>query len=69
MRAAAGCHRVGRVEFETVDGMTTAETAPVIDSAEAVCNCGVSNHHLAMHGIVRVETRKVTPPRSCFHEA
>lgn len=42
-----------------MDGMTTAETAPVIDTAPSVCSCGVSNHHLAMHGMVRVETRKV----------
>mmetsp|Transcript_27624 Transcript_27624/g.52265 ORF Transcript_27624/g.52265 Transcript_27624/m.52265 type:complete len:562 (+) Transcript_27624:452-2137(+) len=59
IHSAAGCHKVGRVEFESVDGMTTAETAPVIDTAPSVCSCGVSNHHLAMHGMVRVETRKV----------
>eukprot|EP00959_Pyramimonas_sp_CCMP1952_P359397 7525544-Pyramimonas_sp.AAC.1 len=55
-----GCFKVGRVEFETVAGMTTAEKAPEIGSPEAVCKCGVSNHHLAMLGVVKV-TKKMIP--------
>jgi len=54
-----GCFKVGRVEFETVAGMTTAEKAPEIGSPEAVCKCGVSNHHLAMLGIVKVTKKNI----------
>jgi hypothetical protein len=50
---------VGKVEFETVDGMSTGEVAPAIGSERAVCACGVSNHHLAMCGVVHVETRLI----------
>lgn len=48
---------MGKVEFETVDGMSTGEVAPAIGSQRAVCACGVSNHHLALFGVVSVETR------------
>eukprot|EP00242_Pyramimonas_sp_CCMP2087_P017607 CAMPEP_0198205602 /NCGR_PEP_ID=MMETSP1445-20131203/9136_1 /TAXON_ID=36898 /ORGANISM="Pyramimonas sp., Strain CCMP2087" /LENGTH=418 /DNA_ID=CAMNT_0043877965 /DNA_START=249 /DNA_END=1502 /DNA_ORIENTATION=+ len=54
-----GCFKVGRVEFETVAGMLTAEKAPEIGSKEAVCNCGVSNHHLAMLGVVNVIKKNI----------
>ena len=47
------------MEFETVDGMSTGEVAPAIGSERAVCACGVSNHHLAMCGVVHVETRLI----------
>jgi hypothetical protein len=58
-RMLAGCFKVGRVEFETVAGMITAEKAPEIGSKEAVCNCGVSNHHLAMLGVVNVIKKNI----------
>lgn len=59
VHSRGGCFRVGRVEFESVAGMSTDEKAPKIGSAEAVCKCGVSNHHLAVQGVVRVEKKTI----------
>uniref|UniRef100_A0A7S3G740 Uncharacterized protein n=1 Tax=Palpitomonas bilix TaxID=652834 RepID=A0A7S3G740_9EUKA len=49
-----GCFQANHVFFESVSFMATAEVRP----ADAYCSCGISNHHLAVHGRVRFESSK-----------
>jgi hypothetical protein len=50
-----GCHPVAHVQFESIQCMTTGEGQPPV----AVCNCGVSNHHL--------QVRARGERRACVH--